>query len=224
MVDLGTLVASIMNGLIQARRMADEQTAALAEYYKEHPLLEVLSVPRIRISEISIDMPLMVNHITIEVKNILGGETLKMAIQKPIEEILTKYESKSRLKLSSLYLEELNKELTLIQEKKAPITEELISRGASKAFDNAITQSGIAIDEKQKKAVLSSVISQVQQAHLGGRTIAPTLQATAETDAIKENSSNTTVMRLKATFKEEGLEWGSKSGPNGEIERFLQPE
>ena len=63
MTDLGDLIGSMMSGLLKARRISDEQTAALAEYYKENPLLEGLSIPRIRIPEISIDFPVIIeNH------------------------------------------------------------------------------------------------------------------------------------------------------------------
>ena len=40
MAELGELLGTILASVAHARRMADEETAALAEYYKDHPLLE----------------------------------------------------------------------------------------------------------------------------------------------------------------------------------------
>src|SRR6266550_4236158 len=60
MADLGNLLGSLMAGVIRARRVADEETAALAEYYRGNPLLQGLSVPRIRIPELTIDIPCLI--------------------------------------------------------------------------------------------------------------------------------------------------------------------
>ena len=72
MADLGDLIGSLMVGLIRARRMADEQTAVLAEYYRSIPLLEGLSVPRIRVPELTVEIPMII-------EKYVEGEVGKMA-------------------------------------------------------------------------------------------------------------------------------------------------
>jgi len=47
--------------LVHARRMADEETAAVAEYYKDNPLLEGMSLPRVRVPQLTIDMPITID-------------------------------------------------------------------------------------------------------------------------------------------------------------------
>ena len=62
MSELSEVLGSLMISLVHARRLADEETAAVAEYYKDHPLLEGMSLPRVRVPELTIDMPLTINQ------------------------------------------------------------------------------------------------------------------------------------------------------------------
>jgi hypothetical protein len=61
MADLGQVIGALLTSLAHARRIADEETAAIAEYYKSHPLLEGLSLPRIRVPEMVIEMPIVID-------------------------------------------------------------------------------------------------------------------------------------------------------------------
>ena len=57
MSELSEVLGALMISLVHARRLADEETAAVAEYYKDNPLLEGMSLPRVRVPELTIDMP-----------------------------------------------------------------------------------------------------------------------------------------------------------------------
>ena len=61
MVDLGELIGGIMSGLSRARRDADLTSALIAEEYKLHSLLSGVSAPRVRLSGIEIDLPVILN-------------------------------------------------------------------------------------------------------------------------------------------------------------------
>ena len=45
MADIGQLVGTLLASLAHARRITDQETVAIAEYYKDNPLLEGMSVP-----------------------------------------------------------------------------------------------------------------------------------------------------------------------------------
>ena len=57
MSEFSEVLGALMISLVHARRLADEETAAVAEYYKDNPLLEGMSLPRVRVPELTIDMP-----------------------------------------------------------------------------------------------------------------------------------------------------------------------
>ena len=59
MPDLGDLMGLLVSGVARARRMADEESALIAEQYRRNPLLEGLSVPRVRIPEMTVELPLL---------------------------------------------------------------------------------------------------------------------------------------------------------------------
>ncbi|MDY6857249.1 MAG: hypothetical protein SWO11_21615 [Thermodesulfobacteriota bacterium] len=60
MADLGQLIGTILSSVAHARRIADEESTAIAEYYRDNPLLEGMSVPRIRVSELTLELPMLV--------------------------------------------------------------------------------------------------------------------------------------------------------------------
>lgn len=51
-----TVIESIVSDLIQARHTADRKTAALAEQYRDDPILQSMNVPALNISEVEIDL------------------------------------------------------------------------------------------------------------------------------------------------------------------------
>ena len=117
MADLGDLLGSLMSGLIRARRMADEQTAALAEYYKSIPLLEGLSVPRIRIPELTIDMPFLIDN-DLEGEKGAMEEPAKIAsaLDSQLESTLTKNNIKPSPIFRKTFAEEVNTRLVMLKQ------------------------------------------------------------------------------------------------------------
>ena len=61
MVELGELIGGIMSGLTRARRDADVTAALVAEEYRLHSLLGGVSAPRIRLSEVTIELPVIIS-------------------------------------------------------------------------------------------------------------------------------------------------------------------
>ena len=60
MPDIGEIMGTLLASVSHARRISDEETAAIAEYYKDNPLLEGMSIPRIRIPELTIELPVII--------------------------------------------------------------------------------------------------------------------------------------------------------------------
>src|SRR5262245_36964682 len=61
MPKLSDVIGALMADLAHARRVADEQSALLADAYRREPLLQGLSVPRLRLQSVLIDMPALVD-------------------------------------------------------------------------------------------------------------------------------------------------------------------
>jgi hypothetical protein len=59
--ELDAIIGAVVTAVTRARRLADEETAAVAEHYRATPLLSGMSVPRVRLPEVTIDVPVIVD-------------------------------------------------------------------------------------------------------------------------------------------------------------------
>lgn len=225
MADLGDLLGSLMSGVIRARRMADEQTAALAEYYKSVPLLEGLSVPRIRIPELTIEMPFLI-------ENSLDGETGKMAdpakiasaLEAQLDATLAGHNIKPNPIFRKTFAEEVNTRLASLEQTRAPIMEETIARCVQGAFTATLSRTKTRLTDQHMEVIARDLRERSATVGIAKEPVFPGIVANVRTADVKEQSSDSSVVRLKITLKEEGLEWGTHATESGGVRRTLQPE
>ena len=60
MPELSEILGAIVAGVTQARRIADEEAINVARRYQQEPLLKGLSVPRVRLPDVVIELPIIV--------------------------------------------------------------------------------------------------------------------------------------------------------------------
>jgi hypothetical protein len=225
MNDLGELMGSLMSGLIRARRVADEQTAALAEYYKDNPLLEGLSVPRIRIPELTLDIPLLIeDHTTGK-----GGKMQEISvIAKALDTHLKDTIAAQGIKLSpafvKMFADEVSRQLAQVSKSGSPIMKESVARGVQKAFTAALIKSKSTLTAEEKQVLAGELRAKATDVALASEPISPIISANIKTADVKERASSATVVRLKITLREEGLEWSTQASDAGGVVRNLQPE
>jgi hypothetical protein len=225
MADLGDLLGSLMSGLIRARRMADEQTAALAEYYKDNPLLEGLSVPRIRIPELTIDMPMLIeNHVEGEAGEMEDPTKIVDAAEAQLKTTLSKNNIKINPTFHKTFLEEVKTQLELVKQTGAPIMKETVARSVQGAFAATLTKTKTTLTATDKEAIARDLRAKVSTVSIAKEPLTSSIVANIKTADVKERASNTSVVRLKITLKEEGLEWATQSSESGGVLRSLQPE
>jgi hypothetical protein len=225
MSDLGDLMGSLMSGLIRARRVADEQTAVLAEYYKSNPLLEGLSVPRIRVPELTIDMPMLID-------DLVGGETgvmedsTKIAAETELQ--LKSTLSKNNIKVDptfqKTFTDEVKNQLTLVKQSGAPVMKETVARSVQAAFTDALAKTKTPLTASEKETIVKDLRTKVTTISIAKEPVAASIIANIKTADVKERSSIANVVRLKITLKEEGLEWATQANESGGVIRTLQPE
>lgn len=225
MADLGSLLGSLMSGLISARRMADEQTAALAEYYKGIPLLEGLSVPRIRIPELTIDMPMLVEKY-VEGQNGEMEDPIKLA-DAALEQLKTTL-SRNNIKIEPIFhdafLGEVKNRLELEKQTGAPIMKETVARSVQDAFAATLTKTKTTLTATDKMVISKDLRGKISTVSIAKELVPSSIVANIVTADVKEHASSTNVVRLKITLKEEGLEWTTKASEAGGLTNTLQPE
>lgn len=225
MADLGDLLGSLMSGLIRARRMADEQTAALAEYYKDNPLLEGLSVPRIRIPELTIDMPMLIeNHVGGQSGEMEDPTKIAEAAEVQLRTTLSKNNIKINPAFNEAFLREVKNQLELAKQTGAPVMKETVARSVQGAFATTLTKTKTPMTATDKEAVARDLRTKVSTVGIAREPVTSSIVANIKTADVKEKASNTSVVHLKITLKEEGLEWAIQSSESGGTVRTLQPE
>lgn len=225
MADLGDLLGSLMSGLIRARRMADEQTAALAEYYKSIPLLEGLSVPRIRIPELTIDMPFLIdNDLEGEKGAMEEPEKIASALDSQLASTLTKNNIKPSPIFRKTFAEEVNTRLAILKQSGTPVMQETIARCVQDAFTATLKKTKTSLTDRHKETIAQDLRATASTVGIAKESVPPGIVANIKTSDVKELSSTTSVVRLKITLKEEGLEWATESSESGGVKHTLQVE
>lgn len=232
MSDLSEILGSLMISLVHARRMADEETAAVAEYYKDHPLLEGLSLPRVRVPELTIDMPITINNHKSEKSAELESPTqIHKAVLSQVRETLGNEELLTRgQSFQNVFDQEASRALKELAEKNSSSGVKATREAVVRAVDDALTASikktdfGHEITQEQKNALQSQVRHRVTAVSLKSPSIPTAISTSAITSEVKENANPLSSARLKITLREEGLEWATGTGTNGNTKSQLQPE
>lgn len=224
---LGSIVSSITN----ARVMSDIQSVKIAEEYAKHPLLKNFAVPRMRIGEVELTIPVAL-------------ETLE-------EKIETSYEPIDNKKFNSLVYKEL---VNSIGVSKLPdeISHNLVSEIAKKTQkleqDIRITKNldplkpyvssvlkSLAVQPdsikilRQKKIDLEKVKSDITNVLskeikvTSEKKILENLNVIAEADKLRERKPEN-LLYIKMKISEDGMEWHKIETSKGKIENKLLPE
>lgn len=224
MTDVGEIIGSLMTGLINARRVADEHTAALAEHYKDNPLLEGLSIPRIRIPELTVDMPILLEefeearHVEMKAPDAIANDVLAN-VKTTISGMNVDVDDRFYNELEKDILDDLHaikEKGHVVRESVIRSVQDVLSKNIkSKNIELSLSNNETLNKEMRKKIYSSCIVKESK----------PTLiKANAITADVKEKASPNNVVRIKITLKEEGLEWTSQVNDSGQLTSTLQPE
>lgn len=229
MPDLGDLLGLLVSGVTRARRMADEESALIAEQYRRNPLLEGLSVPRVRIPEMTVELPLLLQ----------SYEAGRAAVPNDAKKIVTVLleqagESLTRLKLDLSKEDQARLRGNLDRLVRAAVSStsaatgyrEAVSRAAQQALLDVLDAGGLRV--KFSPASVRDLLADLQLRALdvAEKTPAepPRLQASILTAEVKDKADLGNAARIRMTLKEEGLEWTVHEAADGSHVRRLSPE
>ena len=204
MSNLGEVVGSLMVGLIRARRIADEQSAVVAEYYKSNPLLEGLSVPRIRIPEFTIDMPFLIEGYSVgDIGAIQNPVTIADTANSQLRSTLSKNNIKLNPAFHRVFVGEVKSRLALVKRSPDIISKETVVRNVLDAFADAITKTKTTLTSSDKNAIAGDLRSRISKIGIVKEPVASGIKVGIKTAEVKEQASSANVVRLKITLKEE---------------------
>ncbi|MDU0353318.1 hypothetical protein RS130_04680 [Paraglaciecola aquimarina] len=231
MSELSEILGAVMISLVHARRLADEETAAVAEYYKDNPLLEGMSLPRVRVPELTIDMPVTFEqHVPAKDAELDSTSNIHKALMEQFKQSLDDEDILSKTKS---FQSTFDKESKLALEKLADIqrtggsriTREALLRSIDDAYAKSLKKN-IANKEipfEKTQIVNKSIRHKLSQVALKSSSSPQSLVTNATTSSVKESANAANSVRLQITLREEGLEWATSS-QDGKIKNRLQPE
>ncbi len=233
MAELGEFVGTILAGLAQARRIADEETAALAEYYKEEPLLQGMAIPRMRVPEVVIELPVLIeSHEEAEASVSRDPSTIRDTLLAQLDHsfesagipLPTNFKSRFKANLDNLLRSRADPKVV---GSRGPRAESFV-----RTVEEAYTQTVRGIETDYRKAVRSEderliraeLRDAAKRSALERVGKPPRLGVTIVTAEVKERADNNVVTRLRLVIKEEGVEWSTTAQADGSILRTLTPE
>ena len=230
MADLGQLIGALLAGVAHARRIADEETAAIAEYYKDDPLLSSMSVPRVRIPELSLELPVLImNYSEAQAPKLREVVSIISAIEEVLQNKLGSIKAQQRRQIVDKFKSNLEGELNRlrqIEERGPEFLRQNVALAVNHAFIEATKTSGAAplLPQSQLTAIsrdLQQVAREVVYEQMG---VPPRIEASIITADVKNASSPNNVTRLRLMVREEGLDWDTVEQSDGSIRSSLSPE
>lgn len=231
MAKLHEYIGGLFSSITNARVMSDLQTIKVAEEYAKHNLLSTFSVPRMRIDEIEMTIPVAISDVEEKVVKSkiqpIDGTKLGAIVQKEISaninpsaispQILTQIQTditkRSQLLEQSLK-ESRGKEA--LNDYVKDVTESWVKTLKSNRIDatNVMSQDKL---EKLLDAVLQREVKVTEERQLGD------LNVIVEGHKLKEQKPES-IMYIKVKISEEGMEWNRTENNDGNVDSKLIPE
>lgn len=230
MADLGEVLGSILSSVAHARRIADEETATIAERYRDEPLLEGMSLPRLRLPELVIELPVVVED---ETPGDPGEMQRPAAIKKALSARMAQVARERGIELPAASRRRFEAQLTAAfrqagvrpNHPAGPRGRELIAQATEKAFQETLKEEP---RQRVKPADAVALARDLRREALDISVKRPpvpaALRVAVRTEDVKNQADASNVARVKMVVKEEGLEWTTIEEADGTTRRFLIPE
>ncbi|EGG94927.1 hypothetical protein IMCC1989_2127 [gamma proteobacterium IMCC1989] len=232
MPKLNEYLGSVISSLTNARVMADLQTVKVAEEYAKHDLLQHFSVPRMRVDDVELTIPIALEStqqkLSTHVDTIDNTEFNKSLYK----EVTRGLGLSSLPRAASSEIRSLLAENTHQLEKKVNLEK---TTESVNGFSHEITEKILTLNEKYgladkeitiDKEIFKRNISQLAEKQINtnqSATAIENLQVIAESHLLKEQKPES-IIYIKMKISEDGMEWQKMDDDNGKTTQKLLPE
>ena len=232
MPNLGDFLGHMMSEITIARMHADLESLRIAELYANHELLRNMPVPRFRLPDVSLDVPVVINEMddTTPGKPTRGGvdfETIRKSFDKSLALVI----KNKRIRLKPEQRKNLNQVIDkAIESIEQPLEvdvdtnriADLLSRVATKSLTEILAPRDKA-GTKRIKDFSKELKAGVRIALIKTRTPPPRLSVLVTTSEIREAGPDEVITHLRLKISEESMEW-TTIDTDGEMKERLIPE
>jgi len=228
MAKLNEYIGSLVSSVTNARVMSDIQTVKVAEEYAKHNLLKHFSVPRMRIDNIEMTIPIAMDELNEKTETVyepIDNAKFNSIVYKELVNSvgLTKLPSdlsqniRTEIAKQTQTLEQnirLSKDLTFLQNYIREITTILVN------LENRLDKPKADIEAMSQylDKILTQEIKITSQ-----KNVIEDLNVIVEAYKLREQKPEN-IIYIKLKISEDGMEWNRSENSNGEIEAKLLPE
>lgn len=223
MPKLGDYIGHLLSEITIARMHADLEAVRVAELYAGHPLLRYMPVPRFRMPNVEMDVPIVVKALEPSDDDSPYGNPPVAEMRKVFDGVLTSILTKEKITLSAAVQKKLK---TILDERvvalSGPTEIEIDMNRVSLDFSvNAMKALGEVIKpekraEFEKRLKDSLLIESIKICRPPTRLIV--LVTTAE---IREAGPNEVITHLRLKISEEAFEWTTIESDEGRNDRLV---
>lgn len=218
---LSDYIGALLSDVTNARLQADLESVRIAQLYASHPLLQHMSVPRFRLPNVVLDLPVAVEKAEQPPVATPGHDGWLMLRQK-IEEITARVLNQHAISVDQAKLNNDLDGLFNKLETSASFSAADLIQGSDDAVSivlNAIQAAG----KKPNPEIESSLSGQFSLEFLKLHPRPLTLQISAVTAQLKDVAPPAILARIRMTISEEGVEW-TQTNPSDPSSKTLVPE
>jgi hypothetical protein len=218
---LSDYIGALLSDVTNARLLADLESARIAQLYASHPLLRHMSVPRFRLPNVVLDLPVAVEK-TEQPSATTPSHEAWLLLRRKIEEITAQALNQHAISVDQAKLNQDLDGLFNKLEAAASFSAADLIQGADDAVGivrNAIQAAG----KKTNPEIESSLSRQFSLEFLKLHPRPLTLQVSAVTAQLKDVAPPAILARIRMTISEEGVEW-TQTNPSDSSSKTLVPE
>ncbi len=244
MSTLKDYLGSLVRDLNHARVIADMETANIAKMYAEHDLLKHFSIPRMKIQDTELTIPVAIDELDnsvekdyqpidnkafyartyAEIKNVFKvssfsrdiSTSLKKAIYSHVDTLEKSIKSGAAIKISLDGFSETVSDVAL---------ETIVSDKKGRDVFKEVLKSR-AVNDDQVKEMLVANLTKYLQAEIKPREVTGKIenaQVTVESDKLKDKKPES-LLYIKMKITEESMEWQTMEDADGNIVAKLMVE
>ncbi len=224
MTNLGDYLGQLMSEVVIARMQADLETVRVAELYASHPLLRHMAIPRVRLPEIQMDVPVVIDGTgTPRPKESPRGGAGIPAGRKQFDKVLATHLRVNKIRLRKDQRAALVKALDAESERLDLPFEVAVdtNRLADRLTKVAIGSLSESLSEEKAGALKAGLGDDARLTLLALRTPPPRVSALVETSAVREAGPEDKITRIRLTITEESMELTTIETDGEMIERLV---
>lgn len=227
---LGEILGGVLAALAHARRVADEETVAIAEYYRNEPLLAGMSVPRVRVPQLEVEIPVVIERFTeSSAGKAASGVTITAAAVKTLKEAAARERLQVPQTVTKSYEKALQSRLQALLSDEQPgrrrNLSEAVARETQAAFLEVLKQEGRGrFEPAQVQPMLAALRDVATRVAMAEPAAPPEFRVSVLTSDVKDRADPKSVARIHLTIREDGVEWATIDSPDGTTRGQLIPE